>query len=540
MPLSLCPMKKTLFYLLAAVATGLLLNLAWPTKGFVFLLFVAFLPLLFAIQGISQDAKRKKGARIFFTAYLAFALFNLTTTLWVKNAHVSGPIATTFINGGLMAFVFWLYYFVQKKTNAKRALFTLPFFWICLEVLHQDWDMSFPWLDLGNAFADKISWVQWYEYTGHMGGTLWVWAVNIFLFLGIAALMEKRTPKAIALNFVAAVAILIAPILIGKKIYNSYQEQGFAVDVVVVQPNIEAFTEKFELPEEEQVAKFMRIARSKLDSNVQILAGPETLLGYGQEESTVQYSASVEQLGLLIRDFPKLNFVFGLTTFKVFDEADKTPISLPFRGSNKWYEIYNSSTQLNSTGLAPIYHKSKLVVGAEQMPFRWILQPLLGKIVVDLGGMTGSHGTQKERSHFTSADGKIKSASIICWEAEFGAYCTKFAQNGANIFLAITNDGWWGDTDGHRQHLHYARMRAVENRRAVARSANTGISAMINQRGDILQQLPWATEGALRDTLYANNNLTFYTKNGDLIGRVAQFIAVIMLLVALTQRFRRR
>ena len=157
------------------------------------------------------------------------------------------------------------------------------------------------------------------------------------------------------------------------------------------------------------------------------------------------------------------------------------------------------------------------------MPFRWLLQPLLGKIIVDLGGMTGTHGTQKERAVFTSANGKIKSAPIICWESEFGDYVTGFTRNGANLFLAITNDGWWGDTDGHRQHMHYARLRAIENRRAVARSANTGISCFINQRGD--DQQPRATDAAIRHTLMANEELTFYAKNGDVIGRVSVFLA---------------
>jgi apolipoprotein N-acyltransferase len=213
---------------------------------------------------------------------------------------------------------------------------------------------------------------------------------------------------------------------------------------------------------------------------------------------------------------------------------------MPFRGSNLWYEIYNTGYQLNTVGLSAPYHKSKLVVAAEQMPFRWLLQPLLGKIIVDLGGMTGTHGTQEERSLFTSTTGKIKSAPIICWENEFGDYVTGYTRNGANLFLNITNDGWWGDTDGHRQHMHYARLRAVENRRAVARSANTGISCFINQRGDVLQPQPWAADGAIRQTLYANQELTFYAKNGDVIGRIALFLSALILLVATVQGFIKR
>jgi apolipoprotein N-acyltransferase len=532
-------MKKHLFYLVAALLTGLLLHFAWPTTGAIWLLFFAFAPMLWLEEHIYQNQKKRQTGTLFLYGWLAFALFNLTTTLWVKNAHPIGPIATTFINGALMSLPFTFYHIIRKKIGLGKALFALPFFWICVEVLHQDWDLSFPWLDLGNAFANHIEWVQWYDRTGHMGGTLWVWIVNILLYKAGGLFLGKQTRPG-AVRLVLAAVVVATPIIISKIEYARYAEKGDAVEVVVVQPNIEAFFEKWNTPEAHQIDKFIRLAEPLLDSNVDLLVGPETLLGRGFEESLMPQNPSVAKLFALTQRYPRINIVFGATTYKVFDAANKTPISLPFRDSDMWYEIYNTGYQLNANGLSAPYHKSKLVVAAERMPFRWLLQPLLGKIIVDLGGMTGTHGTQEERSVFTSTTGKIKSAPIICWENEFGDYVTGYTRNGANLFLNITNDGWWGDTDGHRQHMHYARLRAVENRRAVARSANTGISCFINQRGDVLQPQPWAADGAIRQTLYANQELTFYAKNGDVIGRIALFLSALILLVATVQGFIKR
>jgi apolipoprotein N-acyltransferase len=532
-------MKKRLYYLLAALATGLLLHFAWPTTGFVFLIFVAFLPILWVENQISNGQTKRKSFALFLYSWLAFALFNLTTTLWVKNAHVIGPIATTVINGALMAFVITLFSIVGRKIGYKRALIGLPFLWISLEMLHQVWDLSFPWLDLGNAFAAKAEWIQWYDKTGHMGGTLWVWLVNIQLFQAYLLWQEGNKGKMVRW-LIGAIFLVVAPISVSLKAYNAYEEKGFPVDVVVVQPNIESFEEKWNTPEHVQTDKFLRLATPLLDDSVDLLVGPETLLGYGIEELYVNNNASVVRFGNLVSKYRNLNVVFGATTYKVFDEANKTPISIPFKNGNKWYEIYNTAYQVNRYGNSAPYHKSKLVVAAEQLPFRSILQPILGKIIVDLGGMTGTHGTQKERTVFTASNPKIKTAPIICWEAEFGDYVTGYTRNGANIFLAITNDGWWGDTDGHRQHMHYARLRAIENRRAIARSANTGISCFINQRGDVIDPQPWATDAAIRHTLMANDDMTFYAKNGDVLGRVAVFFSAFLVLMAFVQGYLRK
>ena len=528
-------MKRRLYLLIGAILTGLLLHFSWPTTGLIYLLFIAFVPLLFVEQFIREGHAKRKAGVIFLYGWLTFALFNLTTTLWVKNAHIIGPIATTVINGALMSLAFTFYHIISKKVGNKRALFALPFLWLCVEVLHQDWDLSFPWLDLGNAFATHVEWIQWYEYTGHFGGTLWVWIINIAAFLAINHWLKTKTMPVKQLVFL--LILMVVPISISAYRYQTYHEQGEQADIVIVQPNIEAFEEKYSTSEFDQTSKFINLALQMLDKDVDLLVAPETLLGYGIEEKYALQNPSVQRFQKLIENYPNLNIIFGATTYRVFSNENKTPISIPFKNGNMWYEIYNSSYQINRNGLSVPYHKSKLVVAAEAMPFRWLLQPLLGKIIVDLGGMTGTHGTQKERSVFTSANEKIKAATVICWENEFGEYCTGFAKNGANIFLHITNDGWWGNTDGHRQHMHYARIRAIENRRSVARSANTGISCFINQRGDVFQPQPWATDAVIRKKMHLNEVLTFYTKNGDLLGRLALFISIIMLLAAYVQGF---
>jgi apolipoprotein N-acyltransferase len=104
--------------------------------------------------------------------------------------------------------------------------------------------------------------------------------------------------------------------------------------------------------------------------------------------------------------------------------------------------------------------------------------------------------------------------------------------------FVITNDGWWEDTPGYKQHLSFSKLRAIETRRSIARSANTGISAFINQKGEILKSTNWWEQAVIKSKLYLNNKQTFYTKHGDMIGRIASFLAVLMLLYSWVLKYK--
>lgn len=517
----------------SAILTSVLLAISWPANGSLTpLIFIAFIPLLLVERNIRLDDRPKKGKRFFWTAYSTFAVFNLLTTWWVALAHWSGTVATTLVNGALMAFVLWIYHKIARVLGEVKALIVLPFLWISFEVFHQDWDMSFPWLDLGNVFSNRVTWIQWYEYLGHYAGTGWVWIANIAIF----KLVSKGLPfRAIIKPLITRVVFFIGvPIAISAYIYTHYQESGRSVEVVVVQPNIDSYKEKFSTSQYEQIQKFISLAESEISDSTKYVVGPETFVHQGYQEGLGYRPADISTFNKLLLEHPNLNIVIGLVSYKMMDADHVTSTARP-TNDGQYYDIYNSSTQIDRNWDLPIYHKSKLVVGAEKMPFESIIKPLLGSAVLDFGGIVGSHATDKERSVFTAVDDTLKVGTMICWEADFGEYATEYVRKGAHLLFAMTNDGWWGNTPGHIQHMHYARLRAIENRRDIARSANTGISCFINQRGDVRMEKGWDVRSAIKSNLHANHKMTFYTKSGDIIGRISIFISIIFTLSVLVK-----
>jgi apolipoprotein N-acyltransferase len=178
-----------------------------------------------------------------------------------------------------------------------------------------------------------------------------------------------------------------------------------------------------------------------------------------------------------------------------------------------------------------LYHKSKLTPGVEILPsfkgFKW-----LEKFAINLGGTVGSLGMDSVRKVYTTVN-TVKVGPAICYESIFGEFFAGFVRNGAEIMIIITNDGWWGNTAGHRQHFSFAHLRAIETRRSIARSANTGISAFIDQRGDAHQVTTYWKPAVITGSLNASNKITFYVEHGDYIARGSSWLGGLLVITAI-------
>ena len=146
------------------------------------------------------------------------------------------------------------------------------------------------------------------------------------------------------------------------------------------------------------------------------------------------------------------------------------------------------------------------------------------------GGTASGYGRSKESSVFFEKNNPYITAPIICYESIYSEYVASYVKKGANLLTIMTNDGWWGNTPGHKQHLEYARLRAIETRKWVARSANTGISAVINSKGEILQTQPWDKAAFIKAKIPAEDDITFYVNYGDILSKVALAFGVLLLL----------
>ncbi len=519
--------------LLLALASALLLILAWPPRMLAPLTLVAFIPLLWVVRDIDFDTefKGKKGWAVFGYSFVVFLIWNVACSWWIYYAAAIGAVASSLFNATAMALMMVLYHKGRKNLGPQRALISLPAYWIAFEHFILRWDLSWPWMNLGNAFAGAPDAVQWYEYTGTLGGTLWIWVVNIALYAWLAKFQRQhQTVRQWLRLALRLVLFILVPLALSLQIGAQYVALGDTADVVVIQPNVDPYTEKFNTDDIEQTRRILAIADSVMDDKVDVVLAPETALPGGLNEDRLDREPTIRLIQSWLRQYPNTQFVIGASTYKVYDRPqDASPTARYNERAQYYWDSFNTAISITSDTIQT-YHKSKLVVGVEQMPFRSTLQPLLGEAILDLGGTTGTLGMQETRDVFPHGTKDLKVAPVICWESVFGEFVTDYANNGADFLGIITNDGWWRDTDGYKQHFAYAKLRAIENRRSVARAANTGISGFIDFKGNTLQRLGWDKRGALRQEVFLSNAPTLYQRYGDAIGRLAYALAIAFLL----------
>lgn len=522
--------------LILSILSGLLLALSWPTIGFESLIFISFVPLFF-IQILILKSFRWKKSSVFIFSFIAFLIFNGITTGWISNVRPSGFFAVTsalLVNSILMSLVMLLSFLCINRFGVKKGLRSFIALWLMFEFLHLDWDLSWPWLMLGNVFSEKIRWIQWYEYTGVLGGSLWILIANVLLFHLIQQYLHT---KKIGLGKVSIVSlVLFLPITISYFIfYSSNEERGSSneqkdVSIVILQPNAMPYGGKFSKTNQEHVLELISVADSLMTLDTEYILAPETALPKARWIKDFNNSTPILSIKNYLNSYPRTKFIGGSITLQEYSDTENIPHTARFSNSqNIWYDVFNSAIQIDTSSDIQVYHKSKLVAGGEMMPFVKYMG-FMKNLFLDLGGTTGSLGKQEEREVLTSINGEVKIAPVICYESIYGEYVTDYVKKGANLIFILTNDGWWDDTQGYKQHASYASIRAIETRRSIARSANTGISCFINSKGEVLNQLDWDVRGAIKNSLSLNNELTFYVTFGDFIGRIATFLGVFYLL----------
>ena len=530
-------MKKVISknYVLAILSSFLLIP-GWYEWGTGLTLMVAFIPILVIIQRyINVD---RGGRRVYLLSSLCILLWNIGDTWWIKNASFAGLLAALFVSTFFMSWPLWFTYKTWKRWGRTPGLFAFIVFWIAFEFAYTFGEISWPWLTLGNGFAYEVKLIQWYEVTGTMGGSLWVLLANVLIYLSVFSTNNK-----IEFNrkfAIISAAIIIIPLVVSIVRYNTYEEVPNPRRVVVVQPNIDPYMKFNDIPPIEQTHIQVKLAHALSDSTVDYVVAPETSIMNNIWISRFDEVPDFKVVSSFQELYPQMKYITGIMCYKQYDPDEKrTNTAKPYRNSDKWYDSFNSAIQIDSTDSIQLYHKSKLVVGVEKMPYPGALK-ILKSLTLRLGGTFRSHATQAERGVLSSPGDSVKVAPVICYESVFGEFVTDYVKKGANVIFVITNDGWWGDTPGHRQHNSLSSVRAIETRRSVARSANTGISSFINQRGDVLQSLGWWKRGALIDNINLNNKQTFYTRYGDYIGRAAFYSSILIALSLLSIALRKK
>ncbi len=558
-------MPRKLTILLLVLVSSAMLSVPFLVPGTGWLSLIAFVPLLWA-----EDIATGDGMKGFWRwHYLCFVLWNAATTFWVCNATLGGGIFAILANAFQMSLIFGLFRWSRKWLSGALPYIFLAFAWIAWERWYLTGaQISWPWLVLGNAFARTTDWIQWYEYTGTLGGSLLVWAANLSVFGILESFARGRW---MAFNRKARSAALLGTLtlLAGPPAVSGFLKPepcGGTLDVVIAQPNIDPYNKFGGMTQNEQNELLLSQFADIPDSVPVLLAAPETFTG-DVVTNDPSSSPTVERFKSFLSEHPNANLLVGASSRTYLKRALRPSHTARRAGDGVWMETHNSALMLDAFSTPEMFHKSKLVVAVEMTPY----PAVFCKIDDWLGGVMGRNIGQKEIGplHFNEyacvsggqvaalPDGRpsvsadslaadevsvsetVPVGCAVCYESVYGEYCTGYVRKGACLLAVITNDAWWGDTPGYRQHLAYSCLRAIETRRWIARCANTGISAIIDPSGKVVSHTSWWQPEVLKGKVGLSDGRTFFVLHGDFIGRLSTLMAALILLATIVRRFAR-
>jgi len=513
-----------------ALLSGLLLGISFPTYPFIRLeplAWIALVPLLISLRSV------EKPGELFRRVYLCMLLFCLIGLWWVSLATLPGGILTILAQAFFLTVPLVAFFAIKKMAGFRFALFSLPFCWVAWEWLYMQQDLSLGWLTLGNSQANLNLMIQYADLTGVWGISFWLVCFNVLAVLALTGGSGERV-RSLALMGV----MVLFPVIYAFAVFqsgNSLPGKVPQLRVTLLQPNIDPKEKWVRYNSSEIMERYYRLTGLAVrEQSPELVIWPETAIPFYILDSP--YASELHFLRVSLK-YWNTSLLTGFSDIVRYSSGTHPRSESPEKYDglrHQPFEAFNASMLLDSgNGTPQIYHKMRLVPFAERVPYVEYF-PWLGQFTFSLAGIS-SWGKGMDASVMelhSSRHGKVITANIICYESIFPGLVTAFVRKGARFLTLVTNDGWYGTSYGPYQHLAIGRMRCIENRRSMARCANTGLTVFIDRYGRTISGMPWWQEGTLTADVPLESRLTFFTRYPDLFPQVLSAIAAAFLLIA--------
>ncbi|MCF8215639.1 MAG: apolipoprotein N-acyltransferase [Chlorobium sp.] len=521
------------------VLSGLLLGVSFPSYPFIRLELLAWVGLVPLLLSLKQDDSFGSAYR---KIWLSMFVFSVLSLWWVSLATLPGGILTVIAESFFLTVPFLPFYLAMRSAGFRYALLSLPFFWTAWEWAYMGQDLSLGWLTFGNSQANLAGMIQYADITGVWGVSFWLVLFNVLV---VIYWMEKDVAAVRRRVLAAAVVLIALPYFYGRLVFGERVSPGDlsgSVRVTLVQPNIDPFR-KWELHTgSDMMGIFYRITGRAVFREVpDLVIWPETAIPFFILDT--RYSGYFQSLYMAVREW-RVALLSGFSDIEYYHPASERAKSgrVKFDSTTgRHFETFNASLMMNADGRKPqVYHKNRLVPFAERVPYVDYF-PWLDRFTFSLAGISSwGRGTDTPVMKFnTRRNGTVETANIICYESIFPGLVTGFVRNGAEFLTLVTNDGWYATSYGPYQHVAIAKLRCIENRRAMARCANTGITAFIDRYGRVYDDMPWWKEGTLTADVPLYRDMTLYTRFPDLLPKTSVAVSVLLLVVAFSGIVRR-
>ena len=582
------PTKNKIFY---SALSGLLLSVAFPPFPIFITTFFAFIPLFFVLNEEEQMPKTLKN-RKFPYIYITFFIYHLCSNYWISTVQENSDpylfwagIALDIFHPFFFFFPFLLLFISNRLVGKSLSLWLFPMFWTIFEWLHSIGDMGYSWLSIAHTQYTNLYWYQIIDIAGIWGATFLLAMANILIYklmlngkntngkYSFKTLFNSTVKK---IYGVTIYAIVMIPMTYGFVVMNNFDyerqlaENNF-LNIGLIQPNINPW-DKWETSRFKQIQTHLRLQDSLINSIKEVNATGNLHLCIWSETAIPVLDLSVNRdmkLDFITQDLIRTNtsLLTGIAKYYFYEPNEDLPVTAKYfdNDENKEFPFssFNAALMINPAQWSierdiegnfaaenllnnnfreknvtmQFHYKAKLTPFAEGFPYVEYLSFAKDWLRWGVGISAWTKGKKTDNLVVENGGKTAKIAPIICIESVYPDHVRKFVINGANIISVITNDAWYDYSSGPWQHYVIAATRAIENRRYIARSANSGVTGFIAPTGKTIERAPQYKEIAIAASIpiISSDNLTLYTRYGDYL---PQFFCIASILIVLIQYIR--
>ncbi len=503
--------------ILLAGLSGILLTASFPPQELSFLAWFALVPLLISIHNESFSGAFKLGFLAGMVHYLSLIYWIVVVLGRYGNLNLFLSSFPCFLLCLYLALFIALFALLNVfLRNSGLFVLLTGSFWVGLEYFRTEYLIEFPWCLLGYTQYKNLYLIQNADILGVFGLSFLIVIINGLiarLFFHYKDNSQLRT-RSLKWEILLICLIAAGTITYGHFRLSNEQRENKShqtINALIVQGNIDQSLKWDPTYQTKTLETYHRLSRLNYDFKPELIVWPETAMPFFFQEN-----GKLSQDLLSIVKESEAAIVFGSPAYK--------------RAAGAVY-YYNRAYLISPEGKPPqFYDKVHLVPFGEYVPFKRFLS-FINRLVSAAGDF--AEGDEI----VTINHNNLSLGVLICFEAIFPEIARVHTNGGANILVNITNDAWFGRTSAPHQHLAMAVFRAVENRRPLIRSANTGFSAFIGPQGKIMSRGRLFHEETLKSSLdISNSALTFYTRFGDIFARILLILSIIKISILLWQR----
>ncbi|PYO93663.1 MAG: apolipoprotein N-acyltransferase [Gemmatimonadetes bacterium] len=504
------------------VLGAIALTLSYPPFPLPVVSFFAVTPAVLLVRQAMLEANPRTAFRWGWWYGLvtnALVLYWMVVALWhFTPLSALGYLGTIAIIGLLTGVMFWFVVRIRLAAPAVPVWVVFPVAWTALEwLIGHLGDVRFPWLGLGTSLADAPVLIQWADIAGARGVTLWVAWCNVMI---VEAFVDVRRASYVVRRVGPVIVTLVLALAYGVWRMKTLPVRDVGV-IGMIQPN-EGFSEKWNPSHADSAMNTLLSLSHGL-----MTRAPRPQLLVWPEAAVPGYFLDHPQWERMIASLVRENGIPLLT-----GGLNAEPQPPPAQG----YRIYNAVFYYDSTGdrtRYPIYAKHYLVPVTERVPF---VPVKLFRAIPGLKNWSGGFRPGGEWSIYTTPIGKL--GVVICYESAFEDATRTYRAHGADFFVNITNDAWFGSTSAPAQHASHLVLRAIETRMGVARAANSGITEFVDPWGHAYAGTKLNEAAAIAGMLRTSDVIPPYVRLGDWVGTLVVLLTLGGAGLLLKRRFR--